>query len=59
MKPKEKPNPRYAPCKHCGGKVTKQTVELYNPKDPNGGEVWHCSMCKQNVEWTLKLKHRK
>lgn len=52
MEPKEIPigEARYHPCKKCG-RVTKQTVQLYNLNDPNGGKVWHCGGCKENVEW--------
>jgi hypothetical protein len=46
---------RYAPCKKCGT-ITKQTVILYNPADPNGGTVWYCTNCKENIEWESKAK---
>ena len=49
---------RHAPCKKCG-RITKQIIALYNPRDPNGGEVWQCTICNSNTEWVKKLKHRK
>jgi len=49
---------RQAQCKKCK-KVTEQITALYNPKDPNGGEVWQCTICNSNTEWVKKLKHRK
>ena len=55
MNTKEKPTPRHAKCPKCR-EVTKQTIELYNPADPNGGEVWYCHSCKQNIEWYKKGK---
>ena len=59
-KPEDKPigEARYHPCPNCG-RITKQIVKLYNPKDPEGGKVWYCISCKKNVEWVLKLKYRK
>jgi len=46
---------RQAKCKKCK-KVTKQTVKLYNPHDPDGGTVWYCENCKDNIEWESKAK---
>ena len=41
---------RNHPCPKCG-RTTKQVVALYNPDDVNGGEVWKCIACKENIEW--------
>jgi len=46
---------RQAKCKKCG-KITKQIIALYNPKDINGGTVWYCENCKENIEWESKAK---
>jgi NAD-dependent SIR2 family protein deacetylase len=37
-------------CEHCKTE-TLQTVELYNPDNPDEGEVWQCSVCKENTDW--------
>lgn len=37
-------------CPDCRVKTT-QTVQLYNPDDPESGEVWECSICKENTGW--------
>lgn len=37
--------------RHCPDckKETVQVVKLYNPDEPEEGEVWECSVCKQNT----------
>lgn len=37
-------------CEHCKTE-TMQSVELYNPDNPDEGEVWQCSVCKENTDW--------
>lgn len=37
-------------CSHCK-KETLQSVKFYNPHYPEQGEVWVCSVCKENTDW--------
>lgn len=39
--------------RNCGNCKTEtlQKVELYNPDNPDHGEVWKCSVCKEATDW--------
>lgn len=37
-------------CPNCKTE-TQQTVKLYNPECPEDGEVWQCSVCKENTDF--------
>ena len=37
-------------CPNCK-EETIQVVKLYNPDNPEEGEVWECTKCKENTDW--------
>ena len=37
-------------CSNCK-EETIQEVKFYNPDNPEEGEVWQCSKCKENTGW--------
>ena len=37
-------------CPNCK-EETIQVVKLYNPDNPEEGEVWECTKCKENTGW--------